>query len=151
MPLKVKENKLVAGLRPMLSWCVKELVQSVHSPEEVVKNEHQTEVNNTKQEYEAETEDSHNNLFLQQLVPRSSGKIDPAADHIDIIKHSERATELRVMNQFCYLYRERNMVQDGDIARRLMQIWFTQLTCCKKKLTHTEYLPKVGLRARTTW
>lgn len=78
-PLKVEENKLVAGLRPVLSWCVKELVQSVHSPEEVVKNEHQTEVNNAKQEYEAETEHSHSNLFLQQLVPRSSGKIDPGS------------------------------------------------------------------------
>lgn len=78
-PLKVKENKLVAGLRPVLSWCVKELVQSVHSPEEVVKNEHQTEVNNAKQEYEAETEDSHNIKSLpQQLVPRS-GKIDSSS------------------------------------------------------------------------
>jgi len=75
-PLKVKENKLVAGLRPVLSWCVKELVQSVHSPEEVVKNEHQTEVNNAKQEYEAETEDSHNNL---PATASSSGKIDSSS------------------------------------------------------------------------
>lgn len=44
-PLEVKEDKLVAGLRLVLSWCVKELVQSMHSPEEVVENEHQTKVN----------------------------------------------------------------------------------------------------------
>lgn len=149
-PLKVEENKLIAGLRPMLSWCVKELVQSVHSPEEMVKNEHQTEVNNAKQEYEAETEDSHNNLFLQQLVPRS-GKIDSSSRPYSHYQAFRKGYKLRHEPiSATYIENINYMVQDGDIARRLMQTRLTQLTCCKKKLTYTPDLPKVGLRA-CTW
>jgi len=47
-PLKIEENEFIVGLKPLLAWCVKELVQGVCPPEKMVEQGYQTKVDDTE-------------------------------------------------------------------------------------------------------